>query len=420
MLEAGVWLVRRLEKMAGLAFNGTVKYRFANCVLDTDRHELRRDGEQVCVEPQVFDLLHLMLRTSGDLISQDTIMDEIWGGRIVSDSAISSRISAVRKAVGDNGRDQAVIKTVARRGFQLIAPVEVELTHENTTACQTARTDTRQTVRFLTSADGTGIAFATSGRGLRILRAGHFMTHLVQDWQSPIWRPYLEAIGERHTVVRYDQRGTGLSDRKLKDTRLEAHVADLKAVADAAGLDRFPLVATSQGVPIAIQFAANNPERVSSLILYGGYATGRALRNKALGGQETDPMPALIRAGWGKPDSGFMVAFTSLFCPTASRNEIANLAEIQSSSAAPENAVMIRNAIDRFDVAHLLAKVRTPTLVIHARNDAVHPVSQGQLIARSIPNAEFLQIESTNHVPLPSHPTFGEIIEATIAFLART
>lgn len=393
-----------------------MRYQFADCILDVERHELSLSGQPVALEPQVFDLIHLLVRNAGNLVSQDEILNEIWGGRVISDSALSSRVNAARKAVGDSGREQRIIKTIPRRGFQLIIPVESESTADTGVAPQP---EIRQTVRYTTSHDGTVLAYAISGSGPKVMRAGHFLTHLEKDWHSPVWRPYLDAIGSHHTVIRYDQRGTGLSDRELRAPTLENYVADLKAVADAAGLERFPLIGTSQGVPIAIHFAANNPERVSRLILYGGFALGRMLRDSDDVADEANALLTLIRAGWGKPESGFMVAFTSVFCPGASHEEIANLVDIQLASTTPDNAARIRGAFDRFSVIDLLEKVRAPTLVIHARNDSLHPVSQGQLLASKIPDAEFLEVESSNHIALPSDPVFQEIVTAELEFLAR-
>jgi len=239
------------------------------------------------------------------------------------------------------------------------------------------------------------------------MRAGHFLTHLEMDWKSRIWRPYLDALGRDHTLIRYDQRGTGLSDPCLANIGIDSHVADLEAVANAAGLDRFPLIALSQGVPIAIQFAAQHPERVSCLVLYGGYAEGRALRDGGQSSEAADAMMTLMREGWGKPQSAFMGAFTSLFCPGASQQQLADLVEMQLASASPENAGRIRMAIDRFTVLDQLEKIRAPSLVIHSRNDSVHPLSEGQKLASSIPDAEFIVLESNNHILLPDEPAWS-------------
>lgn len=393
-----------------------MRYTFFNCVLDTDRHLLFRDGEPVKTEPQVFDLLHLLVRHAGMLVTRDQIIDEIWNGRIVSESSISARTNAARTAVGDTGKQQAVIKTVTRRGLQLVAPVA---TDDEAISAPPSLHDDRQRVRFAKSPDGSKIAYATSGSGPRIMRAGHFLTHLEMDWTSRIWRPYLDALGHDHTLIRYDQRATGLSDPSPANIDLDSHVADLEAVADAAGLDRFPLIALSQGVPIAIQFAAQHPERVSCLVLYGGYAEGRALRDGGQSSEAADAMMTLMREGWGKPQSAFMGAFTSLFCPGASQQQLADLVEMQLASASPENAGRIRMAIDRFSVLDQLENVRAPTLVIHSRNDSVHPLSEGQKLASSIPDAEFLVLESNNHILLPDEPAWSVWVSEALDFLNR-
>ena len=164
-----------------MLFCGPMRYSFSNCVLDSDRHLLLRDGEQIKVEPQVFDLLHLLVRNAGVLVTRDQIIDEIWGGRIVSESSISARTNAARKAVGDNGKEQSIVKTIPRRGLQLGTPVSMD--NEGTPLATPALVG-RQRVRFATSHDGIKIAYATSGSGPKIMRAGHFLTHLEMDWNS--------------------------------------------------------------------------------------------------------------------------------------------------------------------------------------------------------------------------------------------
>ena len=393
-----------------------MRYCFSTCILDTDRHVLIRDGAPVNIEPQVFDLLHLLVRNGGVLVTRDEIVAEIWNGRIVSESSISARTNAARRAVGDTGKEQAIIKTVTRRGLQLVAPVSMDDADKPKVVA--AHRD-RQRVRFATSRDGTKIAYATSGQGPRILRAGHFLTHLEMDWNSLIWRPYLDAFGQDHTLIRYDQRGTGLSDAVLSNIDLESYVADLEAVANAAGLDRFPIIALSQGVPVAIQFAARHPERVSCLVLYGGYAEGRVLRDGGQSSEAADAMMTLMLEGWGKPESAFMGAFTSLFCPGASREQLADLVAMQLASTSPENAHRIRMAIDRFSVVDQLENVQVPTLVLHSRSDSVHPLTEGQKLASTIPGAEFTVLESSNHCLVPDEPAWSELVRETLEFLER-
>lgn len=383
-------------------------YRFGCCELDTTRHVLRRDGREQAVEPQVFDLLHLMLRHPGDLVSRDALIETVWGGRIVSEATIDARINAARRAIGDDGRAQAVIRTVPRRGYRLIVPVETgaAVPHAGSPA---------QRVRLARSADGTLIAHATTGAGPPLLRAGHWLTHLELDWASPVWRPLLDALGADFAVTRYDQRGTGLSAREVARFDLEAMTDDLEAVADAAGLDRFPIFAASQAVPVAIAFAARRPERVSALALYGGFALGRMARGSE-DAEEGAAVLTLVRRGWGRPGSAFAKAFATLFMPGATREQIDSFVAMQHASADPETALRLRAAIDRFDVRDRLDRVRAPTLVIHARSEAVQPLDQARVLAAGISGAELRVLESINHVPLPQDPAWAELVAAVRSF----
>ena len=388
-----------------------MRYRFLDCELDTEAHELRRAGTVQTVQPQVFDLLRLLASNPDRLVSRDELIERIWGGRIVSEAAIDSRINAARKAVGDDGTRQAVIRTVARRGIRFVAPVRQDGAPAATPSAPV------QTLRCCRSTDGTRIAYGFSGAGPPLLRAGHWLTHLEHDWRSPIWRPYLDALGRFATVVRYDQRGTGLSERDVATLALDTFVADLETVADAAGLERFPIYATSQGVPVALEFAARHPERVSGLILHGGFATGRLLRSEAERAQG-EAYITLMRHGWAEEGSQFLQAFASIFIPDGTPEQIRSLVELQRISTGAETAVRLRRTFDSLDVTHRLAEGAVPALVIHGRNDGVHPLAQSMEIAATLPSAELLVLETRNHV-IPTHdPAWPEFLAAVERFLA--
>jgi len=391
-------------------------YFFANCKLDTVSHAFFRDGAPVHLEPQVFDLLHLLAGRAGHLVTKDDLVEEIWKGRIVSDATISARINAARMAVGDTGKDQQVIRTVSRRGFEMVASVSNDAIGTVTVDAPVPAT---QTIRYTQASDETQIAYAISGTGPPLIRAGHFLTHIELDWQSPVFRPMIDDLAENHTLVRYDQRGTGLSQADIDELSIEAYAADLLAAADAAGVERFSIFAASQGAPISIHFAANHPERVDRLVLWGGFAQGRLVRDDRFSRDEAEALMTLVRMGWGNADSAFMSAFISIFCPDASREERASLAESQLASATPEMAARIRMTIDRFDVVDRLAEVQAPTLIIHASGDALHPVSQARLLASNIPNAEFKLVRSNNHILLKSTPAWDEVMPAALEFLDR-
>ncbi len=389
-----------------------MRYQFADCELDTGRHLLTRSGEIVALEPQVFDLLALLLERAGDLVSHDEIISGVWGGRIVSDATVASRISAVRKAIGDNGTSQRLLKTVHRRGFRLSVPVRTDDAEPSETATG------GQDIRIASSTDGTAIAWTTTGRGPPLLRAGHFLTHLEQDWVSPIWRPLLDRLGKNFSLTRYDQRGTGLSDTRADDFSIERLVEDLGTVADAAGLDRFPIFASSQGVPVSVAFAARHSDRVSRMVLYGGYAQGRSLRDDAEDRAQAEAIATFIRTGWGQSGTAFARAFATTFMPDATSEQIADLTRMQLASATPANALALRRAIDAFDVTDLLPDVTCPVLVLHCREDAVHPVSQARVLAAGLPDASVHVFEGRNHIPIPGDPAWEQITCSAIEFLS--
>ena len=258
-----------------------------------------------------------------------------------------------------------------------------------------------QTIRFCTSADGARIAFATVGGGPPLVKAANWLNHLEFDWNSPVWRHWLRELSRDHTLVRYDERGCGLSDWSAGEMSVEAWVRDLEGVADALQLERFPLLGISQGAPIAIAFAVRHPERVSHLILYGGYLRGRLHRGltpKEM--EERELMLHMVRVGWGQDHPAFRQVFTTLFIPDADREQIDWFNELQRVSATPENAARMLEAFDRIDVRGIASQVRAPTLVLHAKGDLRVPFAEGRLIATTIPGARFVPLDSRNHLLL--------------------
>lgn len=397
-----------------------MRYRFGQFDLVEDTRELLVHGEPRQIEPQVFDLICCLLRQRERVVTRDDLVRDVWGGRIVSDSAISARINAARTALDDNGERQELIRTIPRRGFRFVGEV-VELPSRESDRVpalpKAGDRGNRQRVAYCRSRDGTGIAYAVSGDGYPVLRAGHWLTHLEHDWNSPIWRPILDTLDSRHKVVRYDQRGNGLSDWNVEDFSLDRFVEDLGAVADAAGLDRFALYGSSQGAPVAIAYAYRHPERVSHLILHGGYLKGRLVRDLQSDREEGSALLTLIRHGWGKPDSALVNAFAAMFIPDGNDEQMRSLAELQRRTTTPENAARIRASVDEFDVSDLADSITAPTLVIHARGDAVQPLEQGKLLAAAIPHAQFLMLESRNHVILPQENAWKVLFDEIERFV---
>jgi len=381
------------------------------CVLDEDRRELRRGGQIMPVEPQVFDLLAHLLRNRGRVVTRDDMIEAVWGGRIVSESTLASRINAVRKAIGDSGEAQQLIRTVARRGFLFVGEVT-----EPTAPALSSPSSPRQEVTLRRSADGVTLAVATAGEGPVLVRAGTWLTHVEQDWTSPIWRPFLLPLAARNRLLRYDVRGCGLSDREVEDLSFQAFVRDLEAVTE--DLDQFALFGASQGGAAAIAYAVAHPGRVSHLILSGAYARGRNRRGQPAEHAKAQALMTLMREGWGDPRSAFMQAFSSMYLPKGTSEQIRWWMDLQRLTTSAETAVRLRETFDNIDVTELLPLVRAPTLVLHSRGDSVAPFEEGRRIAAAIPGARFVELESDNHVVLEGEAAWPRLLDEIARFLA--
>jgi pimeloyl-ACP methyl ester carboxylesterase/DNA-binding winged helix-turn-helix (wHTH) protein len=390
-----------------------MRYAFENCQLDLDRRELKKAGAPVELEPQVFDLLAFLVRHRDRVVSRDDVIAAVWNGRIVSESALASRINAVRRAIGDDGTAQRLVKTIVRKGFRFIGDVREE------TAAAPAAPQTgglSQSIGFCHTSDGVNIAVASVGRGPVLIKTANWLNHLEHDWQSPIWSPMLHRLGAQFRLVRYDCRGSGLSDREVADISQQGFLRDLEAVIERIGIERFALLGLSQGAAAAISFAARHPERVSHLILYGAYAQGRNRRGSPDDAATAQTMLAMMQQGWGRTDSAFMRAFSSLYLSDASRAHIKSFADMQRLSTSGEIAARLRVACDDIDVTDMLAGIKVPTLVIHARHDHVSPYEQGRLLATRIPGARLLTLESENHIPVPDDPAWFRLMDEIEAF----
>ena len=398
--------------------------RFGGCVLDCGRRELCRGDNPVHVEPQVFDLLAFLITNRDRVVTKDDIIEAVWHGRIVSHVTLNSRINAARRAIGDSGKMQGLIRTVTRRGFRFVGAVDAEdQGAEGAPAGSKAGPDTNgaaadQEITFCTAADGVRIATAAVGDGDILVKTANWLNHVEYDWRSPVWAPIFAQWASRHRLVRYDQRGTGLSDWNVGEISFEAFVRDLEAVVAAHGLKRFALFGTSQGSAVAITYAARHPERVSKLVLHGAYALGRAKRETAADREQAAAYLTLIRHGWGNRNSAFMQAFSTLYIPRGTADQIRWFSELQRLTTSPDNAVVIRRACDEVDVMELLPRIRVPTLVTHSRNDNVAPFDHGRVIASSIPGAKFVALDSDNHLPLRGEPAWDKLMREMDLFLA--
>jgi pimeloyl-ACP methyl ester carboxylesterase/DNA-binding winged helix-turn-helix (wHTH) protein len=399
-------------------------YRFADCELDTARLELRRAGAARQVEPQVFELLRYLVERPDEFVSKEDLFSAIWRRRIVSDAALASRIKAARQAIGDSGAEQRLIRTVHGRGLRFVVPVvQVDGSHNagnlhNRRDEAAASTQLFQEIRYCTAHDGVRIAYALCGKGQPIVKSANWLNHLEMEWHSPIWRHWLGVLSADNTLVRYDERGNGLSDWHVEDISFESFVADLETVVDATGLDRFTLLGISQGCGVSVAYAARHPQRVSRLVLLGGYAQGWRARANPQEIARREAMAALIAVGWGQDNPAFRQIFTSLMIPDGSVEQMRWLNDMMRASTSPENAWRLHDAFGRLDVTGLLAKVKAPALVMHARDDAIAPFDQGKLLAAGIPGATLVPLRSANHLLRAEEPAWQVFVQELRRFLA--
>lgn len=394
---------------------------FADCEIDCERRELRRQGVDIHVEPQVFDVLVQLLRNRDRVVSKEELIGAVWDGRSVSDDTITSRVSAARRAIGDSGAEQRLIRTVMRRGFRFVGDVRDTSNGSPVSPMTTPpganRPELQQDVRFCRTADGVHLAVATAGCGSPLVKAANWLNHLEFDWQSPVWSPLFRRLAAQCTLVRYDERGTGLSDREVLDFSFEAFVRDLETVVDACGLERFALLGISQGAAVSIAYAVRHPARVSRLVLCGGFAKGWRKRGNAAEVARAEASVTLIRDGWGRDNPAARQMFTSLIVPDATLEEMRWFNDLEQVSASAETAIRLLHVIGDIDVTALLPRIVVPTVVLHSRDDARVPFEHGLALARAIPGSRFVALDSKNHIILSHEPAWQRFVDEICGFL---
>jgi class 3 adenylate cyclase/pimeloyl-ACP methyl ester carboxylesterase len=315
-------------------------------------------------------------------------------------------------------------RELGRQNLKNIArPVEVYAINIGDAAIPGSRVlaaaNLKQQIRYCKAADGVRLAYATVGAGPPLLKSAHWLGHLEYDWEFPILRSFLLGLAKDRTLIRYDARGNGLSDWDVHEISLDAWVSDMETVVDSASLDRFPIVAFSQGCAVSIAYAARHPERVSHLILYGGFATGHNRRPNLTPEmrERFAAMKTLVRQGWGADNPAFRQLFTSSLMPTATKEQMETFNELQRLSGSPDGAVRYMETVAELDVSKLLSQVKTPTLVMHVRDDLTVPIDSGRELAAGIPGARFVTLPGKNHVLLEQDPGLPRFFEELKDFL---
>ena len=277
-----------------------------------------------------------------------------------------------------------------------------------------------QQIRFCKSRDGTRVAYAMCGEGPPLVRAGHSFSHLEHEWDCLAWRPWLELLSRRHTLIRYDARGTGLSDRDGVDFSFERLVEDMDAVIAAAGLKRFDLVGITGGGALAVTHAARHPGMVERLVLYGTFARGRLARSTTSAKlEETELILKMMELDWGQDHPEFRQLFTYQYIPDGTPEQLRSFNELMRVSTSAANAAQYFRASFKADVRELAPKVQCPALVLHARGDLRMPFEEGRELATLIPGAAFVPLDSRNHFLSPQEPAWAQLTTAVEGFLQQ-
>ncbi|WP_432838427.1 alpha/beta fold hydrolase [Dactylosporangium sp. CA-092794] len=403
-------------------------YRFGEYELDTAGHLLRRGSESIHVEPRAFDLLCHLVTHRDRVVPKNELLDLVWGDRFVSEAALTTALRTARLAVGDTGGSQGVIRTVHRRGYQFVASVTVVRSGSpdgigrgsGTARAVTPIGTDRQVIRYCRADDGTRIAYATVGTGEPLLKAANWMSHLDLEWTTPVWSHWLTGLARDRRLIRYDERGCGLSDWTVPSFSFDDWVDDLETVVDAAGLDRFPLLGVSQGGAVAIAYAARRPERVSRLILAGAYARGREVRARDDAERHAAALDLEVaRVGWSHQDARFLQVFASQFLPDGTPQEWEDFIAFQRQTTSSANGVRFLEEFARIDVSAVAHRVSCPTLILHSRDDARVPAAQASELAALIPDSRLVMLDSRNHLLTAAEPAWPEFLSHIDAFLAE-
>ena len=396
--------------------------RFAGFELDPATRELRSPAGPVHLEQQVFDVLLHLVQHRDRVVLKTELLDEVWGDRFVSESALTSRIKTARKALGDDGERQRFIRTVRGVGYRFVGDVDdgAHPTADDAESPVGTLPPAGAQIRFVEARGGQLLAVAETGSGPCLVKAATWLTQVDQDGESsPIWGHWVRALSRRYHYVRYDPRGCGLSDRDLTGqdlTDLDLWVDDLARVIDAVGEPSVNLLGISQGGPVAVAYAARYPARVAHLVLYGTYARGMTRRDDPVQADEAALQVGIARIGWDTRNASFRETFARQFVPDAQSDEIAWFNDQLQLSTDSTNAPLLEQAFHAIDVSAVARMVRVPTLVLHATGDRAVPFEEGRHLAGLIRGARFVALNSRNHVLLQRDAAFAQFVAEVEAF----
>jgi pimeloyl-ACP methyl ester carboxylesterase/DNA-binding winged helix-turn-helix (wHTH) protein len=393
------------------------KYQFGDYILDVDERRLLRDDGEIRLRGKLFDTLRVLVENAGKLVRKDAFMESVWPDSVVEENNLDYCISQLRKLF----HPAKYIETVPRHGYRFVASVRNAVRSvASQPVAAGGRSITplpRQDIRFSVTDDGVRLAWASIGDGPPLVKASNWLTHLDFEWESPIWQHWWTELSKHHRVIRYDERGNGMSQRDVPDVNFDTWVHDLETVVDAAGLDRFSLLGISRGGAIAITYAVKHPERVSKLVLYGAFPMGLYHYGRPEELEARRALISLTRLGWGLHDTAFCRMFTNRFMPNATPVHENWFDDLQRVSTSAENAARLMDVDSRIDVRGLLRQVQVPTLVLHCDHDKVVSPEHGRQLAAEIPNARYASLPSANHLLLAEEPAWRILLQEFSAFM---
>ncbi len=396
-------------------------FQFGCFQLDVPERRLLRSGEPVMLRAKVFDTLAILVENHGKLVRKDELMSRLWPDSVVEENNLDHNISKLRRALGEGTNGDKLIETVPRQGYRFIADVkEVSGAAPGLHSVQPLMDGDNlpeQEIQFFTASDGVRIAYTMGGDGPPLVRAVDWLNHLEFEWKNPYRRHWFAQIMRHHTFLRYDQRGSGLSDWNVQDFTFERSLLDFEELIEHVGFNRFSIMGSCQGGSIGAAYAARHPERVTKLILYGAFARGWPAPGSMIT-EQFHAMLTLIRLGWGKDNPAFRQLWTTLFRPDASPAETEWMNEFQRITSSPENAARMLAEFPKINIMDALPKVCCPTLVVHSREDAVVPAQEGSIMASRIRGARFVELPSRSHEVVPGEPAWENLVEEVSTFLA--
>jgi pimeloyl-ACP methyl ester carboxylesterase/DNA-binding winged helix-turn-helix (wHTH) protein len=390
----------------GVAFGG---YRF-----EADSGRLWSGTREIRLTPKASAVLEQLVLHAGEPVSKEHLFATIWNGTAVSDDALTSCIRELRRALDDDPKQPRFIETRHRRGYRFIAPLS-EAASADAGGDLTPRAP-EQEIRFCRTSDGISLAYSVVGNGPCIVRVlGHF-THLEAEWQWPDLRRFWVHLAETHMVVRYDGRGTGLSDRYPGEFTEETRQRDLDAVLTAVGAEKAVLLGISEGGWTAAAYALEHPERVTHLVLFRAYCRGAQAR-PGYDAEEDQALLTLMRKGWGRDTPAFRQIFTSrFFRPDADAKLIAHFNELQRLSADPDTAARYHESCHRRgDGRDLFRRLTIPVLIVHGSEDLAVSAEEGRLLASIIPGSQLVLLPSGTHY----FPTDTVVVTKAARAIAR-